>query len=256
MPRFLLRILAIFGALFPPCARAELESVDVAALGLLKPGRTTIVAPGRDYDLEGYGLMFGLHQGSDEGRFAFARIKGDFDISVRIEDIHNDEKAFTEAGLMVRRSLHPCDLMLGQSVSSNEYAGEADQYTFMRRTKYAGFLYDATPAHYGDNGYGNETFSYNATGYQTHNLRHGRPFPHVWLRLVRTGNTYTSYTKENDAAWHRMGEVALDLGGEPLVGLFVSANHHSATGVVGNPAARAVVRFRDLTGFPAAVASR
>jgi hypothetical protein len=251
MHRKILLSLLASALLSLPAAFAQIQSVDVTALRLLKPGATTEVTPGKDYDLEGYGLMFGLHVGSDEGRFSYQKIKGDFDVSVRVAGIHNDEQAFTEAGLMARKSLHPCDLMLGQSVSSNEYAGEADQYTFMRRTKFGGFLFDSMPKDFAG-GMGNDAFSYNASGYQANNLNRLRPFPHVWLRLQRTGNTYTGYAKEENGEWRQIGTVTLDLGVEPLVGLFVSANHHSKSAYVGNPAARAVVQFRDLAGLPAA----
>lgn len=230
-------------------ASAQFKSRDVGGLRLLKPGKTTEVAPGKDYDLEGYGLMFGLHVGSDEGRFTYAKMKGDFDVTVRIEDIHSETKAMTEAGLMVRKSLHPCDLMLGMAVTSNEYEGEADQYTFMRRTKFAGFLFDSMPKQY-EGGMGNDAFSYNATGYQPKNQNRLRPFPHVWLRLQREGDVYTAYSKENDAEWRKIGSVTLDLGEEPLVGMFVTANHHSKSAYVGNPASGSFVKFRDLTGFP------
>jgi hypothetical protein len=234
----------------PLTGLAQFKSVDVTALRLLKKGTTTEITPGKDYDHEGYGLMFGLHVGSDEGRFSFVKIKGDFDVSVRMESVSNDERAMTEAGLMARKSLHPCDLMLGQAVTTNDYDGEADQYTFMRRTKFAGFLFDSMPKQY-DGGMGNEAFSYNASGYQKSNLTRLRPFPQVWLRLQRQGNLYTGSIKEDEGDWRKIGSVTLDLGEEPLVGMFISANHHSKSAYVGNPAARAVVKFRDLTGFPA-----
>ncbi|HEX2861556.1 MAG TPA: hypothetical protein VHN79_07940 [Lacunisphaera sp.] len=248
-------------ALAAPSVLAQaFKSTVITALRPLKVAKFVEVTPGRDYDLEGYGLMFGLHVGSDEGSFTYRAIKGDFDVSVRMESVHNDDKAFTEAGLMARKSRHPSDLMVGQSVTTNQYEGDADQYTFMRRTRFGGFLYDAAPKDLpGGGGLGNADFSYQARGYQKDNSGKAggktRPFPHVWLRLKREGDTYTGWCKEGvDGEWKQVGTTTVDLGEEPLVGIFISANHHSVSSTWGNPTSRAFVQFRDLTGFPVSAA--
>ncbi len=228
---------------------ASFTSVHVGSLRPLRQAKATEVTPGKDYDLEGYGTMFGLHTGSDEGRFSYVELGGDFDVTVRIESIHNDEAAFTEAGLMARASLHPSALMVAQAVTTNEYVDDADQYTFMRRTKYAGFLFDSDPAEFAPRVFGNDAFSYQAQGYQPKNADGvQRPFPDVHLRLTRTGDDYVGMRRERDEDWIEIGRTTLDLGPTPLVGMFISANHHSASAVVGNPTARAIVHFRDLTG--------
>lgn len=256
MTNKLLRTLGIAFACLPLLAAAQFKSSVITALRPLKVAKFVEVTPGKDYDLEGYGLMFGLHVGSDEGSFTYLPVRGDFDVTVRIASIHNDDQAFTEAGLMARKSRHPSDLMVGQSVSTNEYEGDADQYTFMRRTKFGGFLYDAAPKDLpGGGGLGNADFSYQARGYQADNSGkkggHARPFPDVWLRLKREGNTYTGWRKEGaDGEWAQVGTTTVDLGEEPLVGIFISANHHARPNTWGNPTSRAFVQFRDLSGFP------
>jgi len=220
--------------------------------GPIPPGRTAEISPGVDYDVEGYGWMFGLHTGSDQGRFVYTRMRGDFDVSARIESIHNDKHAFTEAGLLVRRDLSPSGLMFGQFVTNNQYRGEADQYTCIFRLKEGGSLEQGRDGGtHGPGSWGSDHFGYFASGYIRDDAsKRPRPFPHVWIRIQRQGNTYRGYLKEADAPWRLLGQITLDLGREPYVGMALSANHHGA-----EHNTRAVVQYRDLTGFPAAVRS-
>ena len=49
--------------------------------------------------------------------------------------------------------------------------------------------------------------------------------PNVWLRLVKTGNTITSYfKKDGDLAWMRYLSTDVDLGSQFYIGIAVSAN--------------------------------
>lgn len=226
-------------------AADRFASVD---FGPIPAGKTTAVPglPGA-YDVEGYGRMFGLHLSSDQGRFVYTRIAGDFEITARIHSIHNDKAAFAEAGLMVRRDLSPTGLMLGQFVTNNEYHGKADQYTFPIRLKESGKLIDG-PTTRGPlpKSWGNDTFAYFASGFvETDASTKPRPFPNVWLRIRREGSTYSGLFKAGDADWRTLGHVTLDLGPEPYIGMAISANHHG-----GDSNTRTVVQYRDLAGFP------
>jgi regulation of enolase protein 1 (concanavalin A-like superfamily) len=55
----------------------------------------------------------------------------------------------------------------------------------------------------------------------------GRSFP-WWLRLVRTGNTFTGYESPDGATWARVGEITLDLPATALVGLAVTSHQDGA----------------------------
>lgn len=51
------------------------------------------------------------------------------------------------------------------------------------------------------------------------------PAPNLWLRLVKTGNTITSYfKKDGDLAWMRYQSTDVDLGNHFYIGIAVSAN--------------------------------
>ncbi|MCC7204078.1 MAG: hypothetical protein IT441_03290 [Phycisphaeraceae bacterium] len=232
-------------------AAACFTSVDI---GSPLPGKTTEITPapgtsGLAYDVEGYGRMFGLHLGSDQGRFVYTRIKGDFEVTARVQSIHNDQAAYAEAGLMVRKDLAPTSLMLGQFVASNEYHGAADQYAFIIRRVPAGSIEKGNgPGPLGQGSWGNDDFTYFPSGYVADDAsKHPRPFPGVWIRVRRQGGEYSGMFKAGDAAWRTLGKITLDLGPEPYVGMAVSANHHG-----GDVNTRAIVQYRELAGFSAA----
>ena len=215
-------------------------------MGDILEGKTTEITPGVNYDIDGYGLMFGHHNRCDQGRFVYTRIKGDFDISVQMESVRNDKNAFAEAGLMVRKDLTPNGLMLGQSVANNEYHSEGDQYIFMYRLKENGCSDDNPVSEiFGKGTYGNKNYAHSGWGYYPDDVgKRPRPFPKVWLRIKREGNRYVGFFRENDLPWTKLGETRIKLGKEPYVGMFITANHHG-----GNANIRAQAKFRNLQGF-------
>jgi regulation of enolase protein 1 (concanavalin A-like superfamily) len=222
----------------------KFTSVDI---GGVKEGSTMELVPGRDFEIRGYGTQFGLHVGSDQGRFVYTKLKGDFDITVKVRAVESEDQNFGEAGLMIRSSLKPEALMVGQFVSNN-YFGEQDQYTFMFRTKEGGSIEPWgevwIPDFWGPKSHGNPGFGYYGKGWAMERPR-PRPFPYVWLRLIRTGNTYRGLLKEYLDSWVTLGSCTLELGDEVYVGLAISANHHTRKGR--QPDGATNVSFRNLT---------
>jgi hypothetical protein len=228
---------------FKPPGIKGLPSFTSIDMGNIKAGTTTIINDGAGLKLQGYGTMFGMHHGSDEGRFAYTKIKGDFDIIMQVDTVAGSGGSFTEGGIMVRKDLNPKGLMLANFVTNNNFKGETDQYTFMFRMKEGGSIepyWNIIENFYGDHTFGNPGFGYSARGWSTNNLP-ARPFPYVWLRVIRQGSTYKAYRKFGSAAdwgkWEKMSEITIDLGDEPLVGLALSANHHklNPSGSIGDP---------------------
>jgi hypothetical protein len=215
----------------------EFISVDIGNPAPLA-GSTTVVRPGRDFDVHGYGTMFGLHVSSDRGRFVYVRKRGDFDLSVQIADVHPDNPSLAKGGLMVRRSLEPTDLFFGQEVSTNEFSYNCDQYVTIYRLKAGGALDPVDLVV-------NDELRYKPSGYLERSCTdRPRPFPLVWLRLTRVGNTYTGYRKEADGDWIKMGGFTFDLGDNPCVGMYVAPNEHGL-----GPDNGATVKFRHLQGL-------
>ncbi len=52
--------------------------------------------------------------------------------------------------------------------------------------------------------------------------------PNGWLKLERTGNTFTGYTSLDGAAWIRVGQTTLDMATDVTAGLAVTAHSYSA----------------------------
>lgn len=232
----------------------EFTSVDIADKPL-KPGSTVISDSGDAMEIAGYGVMFGIHRGRDEGRFVYTKLNGDFDLSAQVTNVASSVNAFAEGGFMVRKSLDPADLFVAQFVTSNGFQFEMDQYTFMFRMQHQGNLepYDekAKQGFWGPHTIGDPSFGYSARGWAPKDVPN-RPFPKVWLRLKREGNTYTGYRKSGDGDWEKMASIEVDLGEEPLVGFALSANHHHATvfGTSGDRDDKSTLYLRAITGFP------
>ena len=232
-----------------------LTSVDI---GNVKAGTTTLTKDGEGVTIQGYGTLFGMHHSSDQGRFAYTKIKGDFDVIIQVENISSSTGAFTEGGLMVRKDLNPKGLMLANFVTNNNYQGETDHYTFMFRLKEEGSIepYEdmAIDGFYGTHTKGNPAFGYSARGWNQTNTP-ARPFPYVWLRVMRQGNLYKGYrrsgTADNWGEWEKMSEVTADFGEAPLVGLALSANHHHSnkSGAIGDPASMSELSVLKISGL-------
>lgn len=233
------------------CAADKVYPFTSVDIGNIKAGSTTEIAPGKDFEIRGFGKQFGLHASSDEGRFVYTKLKGDFDITVQVRAVENENQDFGEVGLLVRKDLSPTALEVGQFVSNN-FFGEHDQYTFIFRTKEGGSIEPWhsgwIPNFWGPGSHGNPSFGYYGKGWSKEYPR-PRPFPYVWLRLIRTGNVYRGLIKEYLDSWNVLGQATLELGEEVLVGMAISANHHkkSPNGAIGDPNVATNVSFRNLT---------
>jgi len=240
----LLTVLTATGVLLPAARAATFTSVDI---GEVSAGSTTELTPGKDFEIRGFGAQFGLHVKTDSGRFVYTKLTGDFDITVQVRAIESEVQNFAEAGLLVRQDLSPTGLQVGQFVSSN-YDGEQDQYTFIFRSQVGGRIdpwqEKWIDGFWGPKSFGNPGFGYFAKGYAMEKAR-PRPFPYVWLRLMRTGNLFRGMTREYLEGWTVLGQHELALGDEVYVGLAISANHHSRDGKVSAAASNA--SFRNLT---------
>jgi hypothetical protein len=226
--------------------------------GPVKEGKTVEVKPGSDFDIDSYGTMFAQHVQSDEGRFVYTRLKGDFDVQVRVESIFNEAYNLAQASLLARKDLDPKSILVSTEVANNEYIGASNPFEFQIRIKHGGNLGEGWGHPAGthgnvDAGWGAEGAALYTNGYcEDHNHLFPRTFPYVWLRLRRTGNVYAAYYKEQRIpleSWSFIAQWEIDLGQEPYVGLAPFANHQIYK-VWGDFEAlrktRTQVRFRDL----------
>ena len=54
----------------------------------------------------------------------------------------------------------------------------------------------------------------------------------VWVRLVRSGNTFTSYRSTNGTTWTTISSRTISMGSTVYVGLAVTSHNNSALSTV------------------------
>lgn len=222
-------------------------SVDIG--GDIKEGSTVELTPGKDFEIRGYGSQFGGHKSFSRGRFVYTKLTGDFDIIVKVRALENEDQSFGEFGLMARPDLDPEGLEIGQWVSCNYY-GEQDQYRFLWRHVRGGasepWIDGWIPGYFGPGSHGGPGIGYYASGYAMEYPR-PRPFPYVWIRLIRSGNTFRGLYREYLDNWNVLGVYEMDLPEELYVGMAIAANHHTRKGGKDWKEVATNVSARDLT---------
>jgi fibronectin type 3 domain-containing protein len=192
-----------------PEADVTLTSTDI---GPTAPGSTTVVVPGRSYDVVAGGrTIFGT---SDQFRFVHGAITGDFDVKVRVGS-YDAAATNSRVGLMAR-----------------------DGTT-------AGARYVAL-THDGDlwRLYHREVGGAHSAGTDKVRATVGQP---GWMRMVREGDTFTTYFSTDGTNWHQQAQKDMRLPETLEVGMFASATTDRDM---------SHVSFRDLSGFPGEVSDQ
>jgi hypothetical protein len=156
-------------------------------------GSTTVVTPGKDYNVVAGGVDIGGTT-ADGFRFLYEQATGDFDMKVQVNSL-TQVIPNTFAGLMARESLTGGSRMVFSGASAS------DGYRFNYRTDT-----DATGV-------------FNKAGTVS--------YPNVWVRLVRQGDTFTGYSSTDGTNWTQTGQVSLSLPTQVYVGIAVAS--HSTT---------------------------
>ena len=152
-------------------------------------GSTVIKAPNSAYDITAGGTdVFGS---SDQLRFVYREVTGDFDTQVRIESLSAVD-TWTKAGLMVRTSLD---------------AGSVNAFML------------ATPTRY------RMTTRSVADGSTTPGGAGTPGYPNTWVRLKRTGGLVQGFSSSNGEDWTLVSQLTLALPDAVLVGLAVTSHN-------------------------------
>jgi hypothetical protein len=53
----------------------------------------------------------------------------------------------------------------------------------------------------------------------------------VWLKLVRSGNTFTAYRSSNGTAWTSLGSASVSINGGVTIGLAATSGDNSVLGL-------------------------
>lgn len=160
-------------------------------IGAAQPGSTTVVTPGVDYNVVAGGPA--IYGTADGFRFLYQPVTGNFDLMVRVQSLAiSAGGTLPQAGLMARETLDP---------------GSPDVFIGASLTNGFRFKYRTTP------------------GGTTTGLTAGTPaYPGVFVRLVRSGSTFTAYYSADGVNWTRYSAVSESLPSTLFVGMAVVAD--------------------------------
>jgi glucose/arabinose dehydrogenase len=137
-----------------------------------------------------------IYGSSDQFRFVYQTLSGDGEIVARVASVQNTN-SYAKAGVMIRQSLtnnSPHAMML------------------IEPSRVAAFMWRPTA--------GTATSSAGATAAAPQ-----------WVRLVRSGNTFTGYRSADGVNWIQVGStVTVNLTGTVYVGLAVTSHNNNTTG--------------------------
>ncbi len=129
---------------------------------------------------------------SDQYRFVYVTNNGDCTIIARVPSLENHINAWSKAGVMIRETLN--------TNAVNAFIG-------------------LTPG----NGV---TWQYrSSTGGTTLNDNAPSLTAPCWVRLVRSGNTFTGYYSANGTSWTQLGSTAITMGSTAYVGLAITGHN-------------------------------
>lgn len=174
---------SISAGLPPPWAHRDVGRVSL-------PGRTQY--DGRTFTLEAGGEAIG--GASDSFHFAYAPMKGDGTITARIVLPVSSQRA--QIGVMMRETL--------------DAAARHASVLLLPRWS-AAFVTRSTP--------GGATSLSGATPLGEPHVAFGRLMEPCWVRLSRSGNTFTGFLSVDGRSWTRVGSADIPLGSAILVGL-------------------------------------
>jgi regulation of enolase protein 1 (concanavalin A-like superfamily) len=159
-------------------------------------GSTTVVTAGSAYNVTAGGVDIG-GTSADGFRYVYQQVSGNFDVEVQVSSLTQNVLPNSRAGLMVRQSLDAGSQMVFSGATST------DGYRFN---------YRITEGQIG---------VFNTVGSVS--------YPNVWVRLVRQGDEFTSYSSTNGTNWTSTGAVEISMTDTVYLGMAVSSHTTSQT---------------------------
>jgi beta-glucanase (GH16 family)/regulation of enolase protein 1 (concanavalin A-like superfamily) len=161
---------------------------DVGAVGLA--GNATYSSG--SFTIDGGGAD--IWGAADEFHYVYQTLTGDGTITARVASLENTN-AWAKAGVMIRESL------ASNSKHAMMVLTPSNGLSFQRRT---------------------------ATGGTSASTSGGAATAPRWVRMVRSGSTFTAYSSTNGVNWTTVGSASISMGSSVTVGLAVTA-HNDAT---------------------------
>ena len=184
-----------------PVAFKNLNQVDI---GKLTKAGTAVITNG-ELVIEGSGAdIWGKH---DEFHFSYLKLKGDFDLSVRILGL-TATHLYTKAGIMAREDLSDDSPHVYYQVFPNNSARNKnnDGCEFQYRTTKTGDMKAIYPADGVDK------------------VECKVDFPNTYIRMKRQGDHFESFFSNDNKNWVHYSTFALKMANELYVGLAVTSH--------------------------------
>ncbi|MDD5261219.1 MAG: putative Ig domain-containing protein [Methylacidiphilales bacterium] len=171
-------------------------NADVGAVGVA--GNASYVAG--TFTVQGTGVQ--IWTAADTCQYLYQQIAGDCSITARVATLQNMTDPHAQAGVMMRESLAAGAINVNLTVSS------ASGSIFEWRS-----------------GTNSSSSTINGGWVAT-------PAPPIWLRLVRSGNTFTGYRSADNITWTPMGSTTMAMATNVLIGLPVCSRVNTVLGTV------------------------
>ncbi|MGB3149822.1 MAG: malectin domain-containing carbohydrate-binding protein, partial [Maribacter sp.] len=185
------------GPLPNPWTSSDIGAVAAAGETCFDNGRFEVSASGAD--------IFGS---VDEFHYVYQELSGDGEIIAQVMSL-DQTNVWAKAGVMIRGDLDANAAMATMILAPNPNNLGGPGYSFQRRPSKGGSL-----------GTGNFTLPVLAPG----------GFPH-YVRLVRSGNTFTGFVSETNGNWIQVGSATITMGQSAFVGLATTSH---SDGVIAN----------------------
>jgi regulation of enolase protein 1 (concanavalin A-like superfamily) len=196
--RWLTALLAVLFLGAPNAFSQTIASLDIGPVGVAGSS----AGSGASWDVSGSGSD--IWSGNDTFRFTYFTLTGDADLVVRVASQTNTN-AWAKAGLMIRESL------TRNSTHASVFSTPSNGVAMQRRLTTAG----------------------TSTGTTVSTAGSPR-----WLRLVRSGNTFTGYRSTDGQVWTQITSVSIAMGAQVYAGLAVTSHNNTAL---------SAVQFRDFS---------
>jgi len=192
------------------------QSADVGAP--ITAGSADYAASDQTFYVDGSGAD--VYGANDQSHYVYQTLTGDGSIVARVR-YQSESSAWAKAGVMIRQSAtggsNYVDALVAPDVSPNTPDTNG---TGCDADGCVSPLPPVIPA----TGYGvrmQYTGSHSATG----PALSGYTAPNKWLKLTRSGNTFTSYESADGAHWTQIGVASVAMSGPATIGLFVTAHN-------------------------------
>jgi hypothetical protein len=201
-PTVVLTITDVFNQTTAP---VTVKAQKASSLPTVGPGLTTadigsVGVAGNDDNLQGGGCVItgsgsDIWGAADAFRFGYVPMNGDCTVTARVNS-QDATDGWAKAGVMIRSSL------AANAAQASMLTTPGNGMVFQYRTTNRG-----------------QTGSNTALNPGT--------LPDIWLRVVRSGNTFTAWTSPDNANWTIVGTQTITMGTTVYAGLAVTAHNNS-----------------------------